>query len=97
MYVCCQSRHGILLVLVIFQLCKLSLQKGALAIEIMEGDEKTANLLQCLHHSETALKIVAERAFMKTLDGGCSSPIAVNCELQNDKVFQVYEGQNQFF
>ena len=52
----------------------------------MEGDETTANLLQCLHHPETALKIVAERAFMKTLDGGCSSPIAVNCELQNEKV-----------
>ena len=65
--------------------CMYAVSQGALAIEILEGDEQTAQLLQCLHHSKTALTITAERAFMKTLDGGCSSPIAVQCDLHEDK------------
>lgn len=66
--------------------CMYAVSQGALAIEILEGDTETAKLLQCLHHTQTALKIVAERAFMRTLDGGCSSPIAVFCDLQDDKL-----------
>jgi len=66
--------------------CMYAVSQGALAIEILEGDEQTAQLLQCLHHSKTALTITAERAFMKTLDGGCSSPIAVQCDLHEDKL-----------
>ena len=70
--------------------CMYAVSQGALAIEILEGDNETAQLLQCLHHTQTALKIVAERAFMKTLDGGCSSPIAVFCDLQEDKESVLY-------
>jgi len=59
--------------------CMYAVGQGALAVEIVENDTDTAQQLQCLHHEATVLKVVAERAFMKTLDGGCSSPIAVHC------------------
>jgi len=64
--------------------CLYAVGQGALAVEILENDENTARILQTLIHEETCLRVVAERAFMKYLDGGCSSPIAVNCTLEND-------------
>ena len=64
--------------------CLYAVGQGALAVEILENDEETARILQPLIHEETCLRVVAERAFMKYLDGGCSSPIAVNCTLDND-------------
>jgi len=64
--------------------CLYAVGQGALAVEILENDENTARILQPLIHEETCLRVVAERAFMKYLDGGCSSPIAVNCTLEND-------------
>jgi len=62
--------------------CLYAVGQGALAVEILENDKDTARILQPLIHEETCLKVVAERAFMKYLDGGCSSPIAVNCTLE---------------
>jgi len=64
--------------------CLYAVGQGALAVEIIENDKDTARILQPLIHQETCLKVVAERAFMRYLDGGCSSPIAVNCTLEND-------------
>ena len=58
--------------------------QGALAVEILSEDLETAKLLECLNHPETALRVVAERAFMKRLNGGCSAPVAVESNLKND-------------
>ncbi|AMA72089.1 MULTISPECIES: hydroxymethylbilane synthase [Aneurinibacillus] len=52
--------------------------QGALAIECREDDTELLELLSKLHHEETALAVRAERAFLRTLEGGCQVPIAAH-------------------
>lgn len=49
--------------------------QGALGVEIRDGDDDTAAVVACLHHAETAAAAVAERALLRTLEGGCQIPI----------------------
>ena len=53
--------------------------QGALAIECREDDDETLNLLAPLNDCNTMFTISAERALMRTLEGGCSVPLAVEC------------------
>lgn len=55
--------------------------QGALAVECRENDSETLALLQPLYDANTALKIITERSFLKTLGGGCSAPVAVKSSL----------------
>ncbi len=50
--------------------------QGAVGIETREGDQRILALLQPLHHNETALRVFAERAMSRALNGGCQVPIA---------------------
>jgi len=63
--------------------CMHAVGQGALGVECREDDEETLKLLSGLHHRETVLATVAERAFMKTLEGGCSVPVAVNTSVSS--------------
>ncbi|XP_065574019.1 porphobilinogen deaminase-like isoform X1 [Artemia franciscana] len=49
--------------------CMYAIGQGALAIECREGDKETIELLSHLYHAETALRCVAERSFLRTLEG----------------------------
>lgn len=51
--------------------------QGALGLEIRNGDAQTLTLLNHLADRESTLTCTAERALMRTLDGGCSVPIGV--------------------
>ncbi len=55
--------------------------QGALAIEARAGDQRVRALLAPLHHEPSALAVRAERALMRTLQGGCQVPIAAYGEL----------------
>lgn len=59
--------------------------QGALAVECRENDQETLKLLTPLYDLHTALRVVAERSFMRTLGGGCSAPVAVTSTLTNVK------------
>ncbi|KAI4456254.1 porphobilinogen deaminase [Holotrichia oblita] len=59
--------------------------QGAIAVECREKDEKLINILKPLYDIQTAIQIVAERTFLKTLGGGCSAPVAVKTNLLNVK------------
>lgn len=50
--------------------------QGVLGIEIRCDDPKTKELVSCLNHAETVLEILAERAYLGRLGGGCQVPIA---------------------
>ncbi|MBS3733211.1 MAG: hydroxymethylbilane synthase [Desulfobacterales bacterium] len=50
--------------------------QGALCIQARKNDRETAALLAEIHHPETACTVLAERAFLKRLEGGCQVPIA---------------------
>lgn len=58
------------------EVCIPAVGQGALAIEIREDDEETRALLAPLDHLPTRRAILAERAFLRHLGGGCHSPIA---------------------
>jgi hydroxymethylbilane synthase len=53
--------------------------QGALAIETRTGDHATAAALRFLDHAETRFSVIAERAALHTLGGGCQVPIGIHC------------------
>ena len=50
--------------------------QGAIGIERRAADDRTAALLDAIHHHDTGLRLAAERAFLLRLDGSCETPIA---------------------
>ncbi|BFM49405.1 hydroxymethylbilane synthase [Marinomonas sp. THO17] len=50
--------------------------QGAMGIECRNDDQATIKMLMPLQHEETALRVTAERALNKRLNGGCQAPIA---------------------
>lgn len=50
--------------------------QGAIGIERREDDDRAAEMLAAIHHYETGLRLGAERAFLRELDGSCETPIA---------------------
>jgi hydroxymethylbilane synthase len=61
--------------------------QGAVGIECRSADREIHALLEPLHHHETALRVIAERALNKHLNGGCQVPIACYAELQGDQLW----------
>ncbi len=60
--------------------------QGALGIEMHKENEYFANI-STLTHKPTALCVIAERAFVRTLEGGCQVPIGVHAKYINDNIF----------
>lgn len=58
--------------------------QGAIGVEIRKADEMVRALLAPLHCPETALRVTAERALLKVLDGSCRTPIAALAVLRPD-------------
>jgi hydroxymethylbilane synthase len=54
--------------------------QGALGLEIRKGDSETLELVSNLADRWSTLACLAERALMRTLEGGCSVPIGVETE-----------------
>lgn len=50
--------------------------QGALAVQCRVDDTETRVVLDKLEHQPTRLAVVAERAFLAGLGGGCSAPVA---------------------
>ncbi len=59
--------------------------QGTLAIECRANDASTLALLAPLDHAATRVATLAERAFLRHLEGGCQVPIAgyAKCKMQN--------------
>lgn len=60
--------------------------QGALGVQCRSDDPGVLALLQGLHHSETALRCTAERAFLRALEGGCQVPIGVHSEFTGQEL-----------
>ncbi|AVO52822.1 hydroxymethylbilane synthase [Ectopseudomonas mendocina] len=61
--------------------------QGAVGIECRSADADVHALLAPLHHRETALRVTAERALNKRLNGGCQVPIACYALLEDDQLW----------
>ena len=60
--------------------------QGAVAIEIRASDEQTAHRLAALDHQPSHIATLAERAFLKVLDGSCRTPIAALAQLADGQL-----------
>lgn len=60
--------------------------QGAVGIECRIDDELTNQLIAPLAHKETTIRLTAERALNKRLEGGCQVPIGGFAELNGDQL-----------
>ena len=60
--------------------------QGALGIECRQGDEAMLDLIRVLEHRPTAERCLAERAFLRQLEGGCQVPIGVSSHFEADSL-----------
>lgn len=58
--------------------------QGALAIEHREGNGELLPLLSAINHAPTETVVAAERAFARTLGGGCKVPVGAFASLTGD-------------
>jgi hydroxymethylbilane synthase len=60
--------------------------QGALGVEINENNHRLAALLERINHRPTWICAMAERAFLRTLGGGCQFPIAAAADIDGDSL-----------
>jgi hydroxymethylbilane synthase len=58
--------------------------QGALGIECRANDAEVLEILKMLEDIPSRDRCLAERAFLRELEGGCQVPIGVNTQLEND-------------
>ena len=58
--------------------------QGALGIECRADDKEVLALLKAIEHVHTRDRTLAERAFLRELEGGCQVPIGVNTHLDGE-------------
>ena len=66
--------------------CIPAIGQGAIAIECRNDDEETIALLRTINNKDTETAILAERAFMKTVGGGCKFPLGAYATIENETV-----------
>ncbi len=57
--------------------------QGAIAVETRSNDQKVNTLLQAINHVPTQQMVTAERAFMRSLEGGCQVPVGAYTSVKN--------------
>lgn len=60
--------------------------QGALGIECVDNNPDVVEVIKVLEHTPTAQRCLAERAFLRELEGGCQVPIGVNSCLEGDQL-----------
>ncbi len=60
--------------------------QGALAVVAKEEREDLQHVCQAFNHSETEIAVKMERQFLRTLQGGCSTPIGGHALVQGSKI-----------
>ena len=58
--------------------------QGILAVQSRKNED--VSFLSCIHNKESEYAALAERAFVRTLDGGCSSPIAAYAQIHGTEL-----------
>jgi hydroxymethylbilane synthase len=60
--------------------------QGAIGIEVRENDDRIAAICEKLNDFETLQCVVAERAFLTGMGGGCQSPVGAYAEVAGDEI-----------
>lgn len=72
--------------------CMYAVGQGALAVETRLDDDRINRLLLPLNHPDTFVSCTAERAFLHTLEGGCSVPVGIHSEMDAQSSQLTMEG-----
>lgn len=59
--------------------------QGAIAVEIRENDNIIGKIVSSINDRESFLATEAERAFLRTLEGGCQIPVGSYTKIDGDK------------
>ena len=70
--------------------------QGILAVQSRKNED--VSFLSCIHNKVSEYAALAERAFVRTLDGGCSSPIAAYAQIHGTelKLTGLYAKEHQW-
>ncbi|MEL6440967.1 MAG: hydroxymethylbilane synthase [Cyanobacteria bacterium J06621_8] len=60
--------------------------QGALGIECRAGDEEILKILEVLTDLDSRDRTLAERSFLRELEGGCQVPIGVNTKIESEQL-----------
>ena len=61
--------------------------QGVMAIEIRDSDAQIAAMIRELDDAAVKSCVAAERAFLRSLEGGCQVPIAAFAVLENEEIY----------
>ncbi|XP_061574721.1 porphobilinogen deaminase-like isoform X3 [Cololabis saira] len=67
--------------------CMYAVGQGALAVECRSRDVDILEMVSVLHDPDTVLRCIAERAFLRHLEGGCSVPVAVYTQIKDGQLY----------
>ncbi len=56
--------------------------QGALGVEIRSGDQDISRIVGLINHEPTRRGVLAERAFLRVLEGGCQIPVGALAEVE---------------
>ena len=65
-----------------------AVSQGIIALEIRKNDTDIRNLVNKVNHLQTWLAATSERAFMRTLQGGCQVPVGCYTQMK-DNLFSI--------
>ncbi len=60
--------------------------QGIIAVQVRSEDIATFSLLNEIQHQPTQIALIAERAFLNALGGGCKVPVAAYASIEGDAV-----------
>ena len=66
--------------------CTPDAGQGALAVEARSSDEQTLEMLSKVHHTISGITVLAERAFLAAIGGGCTVPVAAYAQLEDGNI-----------
>ena len=69
-----------------FDLCVPAPGQGAIAVEVREDDDEARTRVGSLDDARASSQVVAERAVVAALGGGCQTPVGAIAELQDDRI-----------
>lgn len=63
-----------------------AVSQGAIGIETREDDDYIDEIMAGINHEETMQIITAERAYLKSMEGGCQIPIGCYSDVDSEKI-----------
>jgi hydroxymethylbilane synthase len=60
--------------------------QGIIALEILDSNSELDQMLQKLNHPPSFIQLMAERAFLATLHGGCQVPVGISSKLERGQL-----------